>query len=216
VSDVTAIWNTNAFFAYLITVKLFQLKWESKRLAAVSLATLGVIAVVYGGTVDPPTHVTSPELKSASVVSPKRPPAPLIGNLLTLIASFGYGLYQVLYKKYAALPSDPDELIAGDDVYTPLPNSEDPIDGAPIDAGDAVSPPPFGLHSNLLTSFIGVCTLLLLWIPIPLLHWAGIEPFTLPKSMWTVLAIAGIALSGVLFNSGMMVIFVGTCSDLPI
>ncbi|KAG7099193.1 hypothetical protein E1B28_001060 [Marasmius oreades] len=47
VTDVTAIWNTNTFFAYVISVKVIGLEWEARRLAAVVLATLGVIAVVY-------------------------------------------------------------------------------------------------------------------------------------------------------------------------
>jgi hypothetical protein len=47
-SDVTVIWNTNAFFAYIITVRLFELNWEPRKLLAVLIATFGVVAVVYG------------------------------------------------------------------------------------------------------------------------------------------------------------------------
>jgi hypothetical protein len=204
VSDVTAIWNTNAFFAYIIAVKLLDLKWEPKRLIAVVVATLGVVVVVYGGS----THTVPAKLPtepSSAATATMRPAEPLIGDILTLFGSVGSGLYQVLYKKYASLPSDPDEVIPGHDTYTPLPDSEDRVEGVSEDTEDTTYPPPFGLHSNLLTSMIGVCTLLLLWIPIPLLHWTRIEPFSLPENLATVASIAGIALSGVMYNAGVMV-----------
>lgn len=41
---------------------------------------------------------------------------------------------------------------------------------------------PLALHANFLTSLIGIATLLLFWIPIPLLHWTGLEEFELPRS----------------------------------
>jgi drug/metabolite transporter (DMT)-like permease len=206
VSDVTAIWNTNAFFAYIMTVKLFHLKWAPRRLMAVCLATLGVLAVVYGGSTAPSPPTPEPE---AQTTTRTRPQAPLIGDMLTLVASVGYGLYQVLYKLHAALPNDPELTAEYDrDLYSQLPN--DPSAGAEEDplslsTEDLVTPPPFGLHPNLLTSCIGITTLLVLWIPIPFLHWIDIEPFMLPKDWTTVFAIAGIALSGVLYNAGFMV-----------
>jgi hypothetical protein len=128
---------------------------------------------------------------------------------LTLIASLGYALYQVLYKKYAALPSDP-ELVAEAE-YEHLPNSDDSPDiqyeapNVTLDIDDAVYPPPFGLHPNLLTSAIGLCTLCVLWIFIPVLHHTGVEPFLLPSSLTITFTIVGIALSGVVFNAGFMV-----------
>jgi len=39
---------------------------------------------------------------------------------------------------------------------------------------------PTALHANFLTSCIGFATLVLLWIPIPLLHWIGWESFRWP------------------------------------
>lgn len=202
VSDVTAIWNTNAFFAYLISVKLFKLRWEARRLVAVSLATLGVIAVVYGGT-------TTSTKKGTTSDFVFKPTAPLFGNLLTLVASFGYGLYQVLYKIYAALPSDPE--VVSDGLYQEV-SGEDGIRGPDPnhDLGsiqeDAVYPPPFGFHPNLLTSVMGFFTFILLWIPIPFLHYSGAEIFRLPPNFFTVLSISGIALGGVVFNAGFMVL----------
>ncbi|KAF8640613.1 hypothetical protein AX17_000274 [Amanita inopinata Kibby_2008] len=209
ISDVTAIWNTNAFFAYILTVKLFHLSWEPRRLVAVLLATLGVAAVVYGGS----SHSESPDSRKTSVRAATgiriRPSAPLLGDTLTLVASFGYGLYQVLYKKYVALPSDPE--MASNRLYHQVP--EDDVnrgscdtDTAEADKKSAIYPPPFGLHPNLLTSLIGFLTFAILWIPLPFLHHFSIEPFRLPDNPKTVLAISGIAISGVVFNAGFMVL----------
>ncbi|RDB29309.1 hypothetical protein Hypma_015545 [Hypsizygus marmoreus] len=207
ISDVTAIWNTNAIFAYVITVKLFGLKWEPRRLLAVLLATLGVMAVVYGGSTSDNGQPSTEEMsKDVNVISVE-PSAPLVGDLLTLIASLGYGLYQVLYKKYAALPTDPEAV--SDPLYEQISNDGSTSVYDEFDAADhshVANPPPFGLHANLMTSIIGLVTFAVLWIPIPILHYLDIEPFVLPANSKTVLAIAGIALSGVVFNAGFMVL----------
>jgi len=210
VTDVTALWNTNAFFAYIFTVKIFKLSWEPRRIAAVTLATLGAVAVIYGGS--DASHASDPNAEQSqpgsSILAPGH--SALIGDLLTLVASVVYGLYQVLYKMYAALPSDPE--VQGDFAYTPItPTSEDPPDEieVPLDdmpETDAVEPPPFALYPNLWTSAIGVCTFLLLWIPIPFLQLFGIVRFELPANAWTVFVIAGIALGGVVFNAGFMIL----------
>lgn len=157
------------------------------------LATLGVILVVYGGA--------SSENSFAALSIP-RPSSPLVGDLLTLIASIGYAVYQVLYKKYAALPSDPEE-----GIYEPLSASLEASPINPIDIEDVAYPPPFALYPNMLTSAMGLLTMLILWIPIPVLHYLGLEPFVLPPNLKTLLAIAGISLGGVIFNSGFMVCF---------
>ena len=191
-----AIWNTNAFFAYVLTVKLFHLHWDARRLLAVTLATLGVMVVVYGGSTE------SAKLRAATVKAGSgfKPTAPLVGDILTLFASVGYGLYQVLYKKYAALPSDPEL----DRSYQPI-SDDDEIRPSVYEPGTAVYPPPFGLHPNLLTSFVGILTLFILWIFLPILHHTGLEKFRPPDNWTTVIAICGIAASGIVFNAGLMV-----------
>ena len=112
----------------------------------------------------------------------------------------------MLYKIYAALPSDPE--VASDPMYEQIPEDvedEATADATLIDSAEAVYPPPFGFHPNLLTSLLGFMTLILLWIPIPFLHWSGAEVFRVPPNALTVLSITGIALSGVVFNAGFMV-----------
>ncbi|KAJ3544357.1 hypothetical protein NMY22_g2804 [Coprinellus aureogranulatus] len=212
VSDVTAIWNINAFFAYLISVRLFHLKWEARKLIAVVLATLGTVAVVYGGASQ--SEGPSEPHHESTVNTYLKPTAPLLGNLLTLVASFGYGLYQVLYKIYAALPTDPE--VTSDALYQSISPAEDngSDESEPLarsspsspSSEEALYPPPFGLHPNLLTSLIGVTTFFLLGLIIPVLHMTGVEPFALPPNLKTAASIAGIALGGMVFNAGFMVL----------
>ena len=207
-SDVTAIWNTNAFFAYIITVRLFKLKWEFRKILAVLIATFGVLAVVYGDARIPDVPPADDHRKAPEVsIDGTKPKAPLLGDLLTLCASVGYGLYQVMYKRYAALPSDP-EFDPGT-AYDPLPDSEDRpahgFNGGNIDVDGLTYPPPFGLHANLLTCGIGLMTFFTLWIMLPILHYSGYERFRLPPDLITTLSIAGIAGSGLVFNGGLMV-----------
>lgn len=167
-----------------------------------TLATLGVVAVVYGGSTTPEVQEPRPEATPTSFIKPS---APLLGNLLTLVASMGYGLYQVLYKKYAALPSDPE--IISDRLYEQIPEEagDDLNTSTIVGSEDAVYPPPFGLHPNFLTSIVGLYTIVVLWIPIPILHYTGLEIFRYPPNARVILSIVGISLSGVVFNAGFMV-----------
>ena len=182
---------------------------------AVLLATCGVMAVIYGGASIQKESDRRPEVSRAVPTAT----APLLGDLLTLVASVGYGFYQVLYKRFLALPSDPEREEPPGPSYTPIPrvSFDDVGDADPLDEGPAsgdsplisdttVYPPPFGLHPNLLTSLAGILTFLFLWIPLPVLHYLGAEPFHWPTNWSVALVISGIALTGVMFNAGFMVI----------
>ena len=163
---------------------------------------MGTVAVVYGGSTS--SQVERSSFESPSVGLRSKPSAPLAGDLLTLMASVGYGLYQVLYKKYAALPSDPE--LASEGQYAQIPtHDESPLEAERSHVSQDAIYPPFGFHPNMLTSAIGLCTFVVLWIPIPILHYLDIEPFLLPGNAITYLSIAGIALGGVMFNAGFMV-----------
>lgn len=186
---LTAIWNANAFFAYLLALKFLDQKWEWRPLSAVILATIGVMIMIYGDTSDIPTASSDPII----------PPTPLVGDLLTLAASILYALYQVLYKKYIALCTVPSGAAGGH--YEPL------IGTATLPVHDITTTEsvPFGLHANFITSAVGICTFSLLWIPLPILHVLGLEVFLFPTDFATCLVLTGIALSGVSFSAGFMV-----------
>ncbi|CDO71601.1 hypothetical protein BN946_scf184911.g71 [Trametes cinnabarina] len=211
VTDVTALWNTNAFFAYVFACILTGGKWDVRRLVAVSIATAGALAVVYGGsTVQsvPTDTIKEPTLDTRRYIAAT---APLIGDLLTLMASILYGAYQVLYKIYAALPNDPEA--QADALYSPLPLADgleeevaDALETTLLVQDEVVHPLPFGLYPNFLTSAIGICTMLVLWIPVPILHVLSVEAFGMPRTALTYGVIAGIALTGAIFNAGFMVL----------
>lgn len=210
ISDVTAIWNTNAFWAYIISVKIQNSSWEPRRLAAVVVACLGVFAVVYGGQ---DVTQSSPDSQLPEVTSEdNHPRAPLFGSLLTLGASLGYGLYQVTYKIFAVPSEDEVEDEVGWRRLSISSQSMEDVCHSPEDTGsksddltDAVYPPPFGLYANMLTSGMGIVTLLILWLPLPVMHYLGIEPFYLPRDALTFATVAGIAMSGVTFYMTFMV-----------
>ena len=165
------------------------------------LATAGAAAVIYGSS------------SGAAETRPRAVAGPLVGDLLTLAASVIYGVYQVGYKMYAALPTDPQEIDSGSvaaDSYEPIIN-EGEVWGDTIpseDKDNMVYPPPFGFYANFLTTCIGACTFLLLCIPLPILHVFEAEKFRLPTDITTISTIAAISLSGVVFNAGLMVCIV--------
>ncbi|TIA97109.1 hypothetical protein E3P92_03510 [Wallemia ichthyophaga] len=65
--------------------------------------------------------------------------------------------------------------------------------------------PPFGLHPNLVSTSIGLITVLTLWIPIPILHWIGWEKFELPPSAAAYGYIAAMVMFGMVFNGAFIV-----------
>lgn len=79
----------------------------------------------------------------------------------------------------------------------PLSSDVTPLEMSPIGSPTTLrrihQPPPdlpVALHSNFLTSCIGLATLVLLWIPMPILHYVGWETFRWPgqegESLWAV------------------------------
>lgn len=99
---------------------------------------------------------------------------------------------------------------AEDENHAPLPSptsisSRMRIASPPPESLLNPSPDIFLLYSNTFTSLIGLTTLLLFWIPIPIFHWIGWEPFEPPPASAGFL-IFGIVLSGVIFNGGFMIL----------
>jgi drug/metabolite transporter (DMT)-like permease len=154
-SDLTAIYNCSAFFAYAFSVPLLKEKLRLDKSFSVLVAIIGVLVVAYGD---------SKEDKSSSVSREATPPADvetknrLLGNIIIGVGSVLYGLYEVLYKRLACPPEG-------------------------TSAGRGM------IFANTFGSMIGSFTLLVLWIPLPVLHFMGWETFQLPvgKQAWMLL-----------------------------
>lgn len=149
-SDLTAIYNCSAFFAYAFSVPLLHEKVRVSKIIAVAVAIAGVFVVAYGDS-SPAKHGN----KSGGGAGGGNAPPPeeankrALGNFIIGIGSVLYGFYEVLYKKLACPP-------------------------------DGCSPGRGMIFANCFGSLIGSFTLLVLWIPLPILHVLGLEKFGLP------------------------------------
>lgn len=135
-SDLTAIYNCSAFFAYVFSVPLLREPLRLDKSIAVLIAIGGVLVVAYGDT---KTDGTS------DVGAGSR----FFGNLIIGVGSVLYGFYEVLYKRFACPP-------------------------------EGVSPSRGMIFANTFGSCIGLFTLTVLWVPLPILHFLDIEKFELP------------------------------------
>lgn len=142
-SDLTAIYNCSAFFAYAFSIPLLHEKVRMSKVVAVAIAIVGVFVVAYGDKASPSggSNQASEEAKAGNRA---------LGNLIIGCGSVLYGFYEVLYKKLACPP-------------------------------DGCSPNRGMLFANTFGSLIGAFTLLVLWLPLPVLHYFGIEEFELPR-----------------------------------
>jgi drug/metabolite transporter (DMT)-like permease len=89
-SDLTAIYNCSAFFAYVFSVPLLKEPLRLDKSFAVIIAIIGVLIVAYGDT-KPTDKETDANHR-------------LLGNIIIGIGSVLYGLYEVLYKRFACPP----------------------------------------------------------------------------------------------------------------
>ncbi|KAF4981614.1 hypothetical protein FZEAL_2626 [Fusarium zealandicum] len=160
-SDLTAIYNCSAFFAYVFSVPLLHEPLRIDKSVAVLIAIAGVLVVAYGDTKTDGT---------ADVEAGSR----FFGNLVIGVGSVLYGLYEVLYKRYACPP-------------------------------EGVSPSRGMVFANTFGSCIGLFTLTVLWIPIPILHFLGIEEFELPNASTGLLVLCAV-LANATFSGSFLVL----------
>jgi drug/metabolite transporter (DMT)-like permease len=143
-SDLTAIYNCSAFFAYGFSVPLLKEPLRLDKSLAVLLAIAGVLVVAYGDSSDPESDVATDADAHINHAGTR-----LLGNLIIGAGSVLYGLYEVLYKRWACPP-------------------------------EGVSPQRGTIFANAFGSCIGLFTLTVLWVPLPILHILGWETFELP------------------------------------
>jgi len=149
-SDLTAIYNCSAFFAYAFSIPILHEKVRASKVVAVAIAIVGVFVVAYGDQ-SPAKHGSK---SGGGAGGDKAPPSHeaenrAFGNLVIGIGSVLYGLYEVLYKRLACPP-------------------------------EGAAPNKGVIFANLFGSLIGAFTLSVLWIPLPFLHYMGWELFELP------------------------------------
>lgn len=192
-SDLTAIYNCSAFFAYAFSVPLLNEKLRWDKSLAVLLAIGGVLMIAYGDSPSsPPKPVPIPPSDTAAIGAPglgfdpeKSASSPsseaesrLLGNLIIGIGSVLYGLYEVLYKRLACPPSH---------------------------AGHTTTAKNGMIFATLIGSLIGLFTLTVLWIPLPLLHWTGLETFELPRGRAAALLLVSVG-ANVVFSGSFLVL----------
>jgi len=149
-SDLTAIYNCSAFFAYVFSVPLLGEQIRLPKVLAVIIAVGGVFIVAYGDSYNNSNSATSPSSDPSLPSShPDSAPSRGIANLVIGVGSILYGLYEVMYKRLGCPPS-------------------------------GTSPGRSMLFANFIGTCIGCFTLCVLWIPLPILHYTGIETFALP------------------------------------
>ncbi|KAI0836584.1 hypothetical protein F5Y06DRAFT_272873 [Hypoxylon sp. FL0890] len=95
-SDLTAIYNCSAFFAYAFSVPLLKEKLRLDKSLAVLIAIVGVLVVAYGDSREGAEGAG----KDANTEAGTR----FLGNMIIGAGSVLYGLYEVLYKRWACPP----------------------------------------------------------------------------------------------------------------
>ncbi|KAK5127618.1 hypothetical protein LTR85_006958 [Meristemomyces frigidus] len=93
-SDLTAIYNCSTFFAAAFSVPLLKEKLGRLTIVAVVLSIAGTFIIAYGDTT---AEHPLKEGDSGSKVGTSR----LLGNLVACVGAVAFGLYEVLFKKWA-------------------------------------------------------------------------------------------------------------------
>lgn len=144
-SDLTAIYNTSTFFAAAFSIPLLRESLGPYSIAAVALSIIGTFVIAYGdSTASHPIDDGS----AGSQVGTSR----LLGNLIACAGAVAFGLYEVLFKKFAC---------------SSRPNIR-PEESLPLT-----------LAASALT---GVYTFVSLWPALIVLHIFGFETFVIPSA----------------------------------
>jgi len=97
--DLTAIFNTSSFFAYLLSVLLLKESLRMDKILAVLVSIGGVIIISYFGNTKESTDKTS----GAGTIA---------GYTLAFASALGYAFYEVAYKKWAVPSTGPSIVFA--------------------------------------------------------------------------------------------------------
>ena len=103
-SDLTAIYNCSAFFAYAFSIPLLGDRLRFDKVFAVLVATAGVLVVAYGDTGAAGNTSGGVDGGKADGAAPPEAKNRTVGNIVIGVGSVLYGLYEVLYKKKMCPP----------------------------------------------------------------------------------------------------------------
>ncbi|KAG2415201.1 hypothetical protein HFD88_006392 [Aspergillus terreus] len=98
-SDLTAIYNCSAFFAYAFSIPILKDKLRFDKVFSVIVAIIGVLVVAYGDRDESKKTADGTVGKGHDEAEHR-----LIGNIIIGVGSVLYGLYEVLYKRFACPP----------------------------------------------------------------------------------------------------------------
>ncbi|KAI5856204.1 NADP-dependent oxidoreductase domain-containing protein [Durotheca rogersii] len=167
-SDLTAIYNCSAFFAYAFSVPLLKEKLRLDKSISVLIAIAGVLVVAYG---DP----SGPAAAGGDGSSDNAASTRFLGNMIIGAGSVLYGLYEVMYKRWACPP-----------------------EGTSATRGM--------IFANAFGTCIGLFTLLVLWVPLPVLHVLGWETFEIPTGAAAFYLIISIVMNATFAGSFLVMI----------
>ncbi|KIO25811.1 hypothetical protein M407DRAFT_24866 [Tulasnella calospora MUT 4182] len=228
ISDVTAIWSSNAFWAYIISVLASSYcisssgrqvhKWESRKLLAVSMASVGVAAVVYGGSSQTQQPI-SPSESSNGSTSSSTSKLVLLGDALALLSALSTASWAVWYDRSIALsegersrppsPQPSDNIDGLRAAYQPLRTDDEPtwLTGATAPTSIPPSSLPFGLHANFFSWTVGMITFFIFWIPLFLINIMKLgPPVELPPNPKVWLCVGFISAMSMTYNAGALIL----------
>jgi drug/metabolite transporter (DMT)-like permease len=152
-SDLTAIYHCSAFFAYVFSVPMLRERVRLSKVVAVGIAITGVFVMAYAGSTAP-KHGTKAGHGGGGPDHEVPEPSgdPNYRLLGNLIMGAGSILYGFYEVLYKKVACPPDDTSPGRGV----------------------------IFANAFGSMVGAFTFTILWIPLPILHYLGLEEFQLP------------------------------------
>ncbi|KAJ9125526.1 hypothetical protein QFC22_000487 [Naganishia vaughanmartiniae] len=229
-TDLTTLYATATFWTYGFSLLLLKTRLSSLTLTAIIVAFLGVGVITYSGAhassnpsteaKEPPHRVLGDLIMLAGAICLgfyevvyKLSLPEGHGGVVSPLSDDAQDPPTTTTNHYEAIstPTD-DEPFDEQPKHTTTTrpnlvlNNSQRVSSLPLVQSDLFTQElqlPLAIHANFLTSLIGVATLLLFWIPIPLLHWTGLEEFGLPKSGDMGL-LAVICTMGATYNAGFM------------
>lgn len=90
-ADLTAIYNCSTFFAAAFSVPILKEKLGWISILAVALSIAGTFTIAYGDTTADHSSESDPAIGGSR----------LLGNVIACVGAVAFGLYEVLFKKWA-------------------------------------------------------------------------------------------------------------------